>query len=281
MSHQREPQRAQYSNPDIPEGINFSAEHPLKEFAWLGGGLLLATGLLIVVFGWLGHFAGALIPFETERKWAMPIAEHFADDSDPQTLAYLRQLSDRILTAQPLPEGMTIEVHYSDSDAINAFATLGGHVIITHGLLQAMPNENALAMVLAHEIAHIRQRHVIRALGRGVLTSLALSLIGGGSGADAVGGMLGQAGFTAALSYSRANEREADHLALQALHALYGHVGGAEAVFEALQLHGRRAPPEWFSTHPDNHSRIETIRQTAEQYGWPANGPMTSKAVNY
>lgn len=278
MGDWRAPRRVSYSNPDLPEGINVGSEHPLKEFAWLASGVMLAAALLIAALGWLGHFAANLVPFETERRWAAPIAEHFSRDIDPVRQDYLRALAHRLLEADPLPEGMSIQVHYSDSGQVNAFATLGGHVIITHGLLEAMPNENALAMVLAHEIAHIRQRHVIRAIGRGVLVSLALTVLTGGTGADAVGGLLGQAGFTAALSYSRANEREADALALRNLYALYGHVGGAEAVFETLAQHGRSAPPEWLSTHPDNRARIEAIRTIAAQNGWPTEGPVTRKA---
>lgn len=270
--------RQTYRNPEIPEGINVTEEHPLKEFAWLGSGVLVVTALLVMLFGWLGHFAALLVPFETEREWAKPIEKHFVRSTDPETSAYLRQLTDRLLAVDPLPEGMTIQVHYSDSSTINAFATLGGHVVIHRGLLEALPHENALVMVLAHEIAHIRQRHVIRALGRGVLMSLAMTIVSGSTGSDVVGGMINQTGFAAGLTFSRSQEREADRLALRGLHAVYGHVGGADALFSALERGERHAPPRWLSTHPDNASRREAIRSEAARHGWAMEGSLVDLA---
>ena len=266
-----------YSNPEIPEGINTTDEHPLKEFAWLGTAVLVAVALLVMVFGWMGHLAGALVPFETERKWGVPVAEHFrARDPDPQVSAYLRDLADRLIAADPLPEGVSVTVHYDASSMVNAFATLGGNVVITRGLLQAMPHENALAMVLAHEIAHVRERHVIRALGRGVLTSIALAAIGGASGSDVAGGLIGQAGFTAGLTFSRSQERDADRIALRGVYALYGHVAGAETVFETLAQVHRHGPPEWLSTHPDSRKRIAAMADEASRHGWPREGALTA-----
>ena len=64
-------------------------------------------------------------------------------------------------------------MHYDASDTVNAFATLGGHVVIYRGLLEKLPNENVVAMVVAHEIAHIKHRDPVAALGRGVAITLA------------------------------------------------------------------------------------------------------------
>ena len=82
-------------------------------------------------------------------------------------------------------------MHYDDDADVNAFATLGGHIVVYPGLLEAVPDENALAMVLAHEIAHVRHRHPIVGLSR--------------SAADAT--------------------------ALETLARAYGHVGGADRFF--------------------------------------------------
>ncbi|MFN3985625.1 MAG: M48 family metallopeptidase [Rhodocyclaceae bacterium] len=268
-----------YANPDIPEGINVVAEHPLKEFVWLGSGVFAVAFVLVMLFGWLGHVVGAFVPFETEQRWVAGIAAHFDDAKagadERRAGAYLQELADRLVAVDPLPDGMAITMHLSDSREINAYATLGGHVIVTRGLLAAMPSENALAMVVAHEIAHIRERHVIRSLGRGVLTSLALAVVTGSSQADIGGALVGQAGVTAGLSFSREQERDADRFALRAVHALYGHVAGAATLFEQALSEDRYAPPEWLSTHPDHARRIAALAQEAGRNRWPLEGPLT------
>ena len=75
-------------------------------------------------------------------------------------------------------------MHYDDDAVVNAFATLGGHIVVYQGLLEAVPDENALAMVLAHEIAHVRHRHPIVGLSRSAALGFALMLLGADSGAQ-------------------------------------------------------------------------------------------------
>lgn len=264
-----------YANPPIPEGINVTDEHPLKEFAWLSGGVLAVVVALVVVFGWLGHIAGALVPFETEQRLAASVGRHFGPGQDSPDRAMLRALAERIIAADPLPEGVSVTVHVLDDEQINAFATLGGHLFVARGLVDAMPSENALALVLAHEIAHVRERHVIRTLSRGVLTSLAMAVLFGASEADLAEGFAGHAGITAGLTFSRAQEREADALALRGVHALYGHVAGAGALFDTMAASGRYVPPEWLSTHPEDGKRGDALTRLAQRNGWPLVGELT------
>jgi predicted Zn-dependent protease len=267
-----------YTNPPIPEGINVTDEHPLKEFVWLGGGVAAAVVVLVIVFAWLGHIVGSLVPFETELRLATSVGRHFTPTTDAPERAVLQDLADRLTAADPLPEGMSVTVHLLDDDQINAFATLGGHIVVARGLLDAMPSENALALVLAHEIAHVRERHVIRTLSRGVLTSLAMAVLFGAAEGDLADGFAGQAGVTAGLTFSRAQEREADVLALRGVHALYGHVAGATALFDVLAGSGRYTPPEWLSTHPQDGKRSDALLRLAQRNGWPLVGELTPLA---
>ena len=62
------------------------------------------------------------------------------------------------------------------SNVPNAFATLGGHIAVTSGLYRRMPSENALALVLAHEIAHVSARDPISALGGSATLALLVAL---------------------------------------------------------------------------------------------------------
>lgn len=264
-------ERPEFSNSEIPEGINYSDEHPLKEFFWLTGGMAVLVVLVVIAFSWLGALMGSLVPFETEREIAAAFAPHFAGEvkeRDAAIEAYLQDVADRLTRAEPLPQGMTVTLHYADIAEMNAFATLGGNIVVTRGLIEAMPNENALATVIAHEIAHVKERHVMRSLGRGVLTTIALSIVMGSTG-DNVGDLVGQAGITTALSFSRDQEHEADAVGQRNVHALYGHVGGVSGLFEAMeQKRANAAPPEWLSTHPEYRNRIAALAQQAKQDGW-------------
>lgn len=215
------------------------------------------------------------IPFEVEQS----LAERFINselsvdnggDEAPQQQQiedYLQQLADQLNKADSSLysddiDRLPITVHYVDSDEINAFATLGGHILIFRGLLEHMPNENALAMVLGHEIAHIQHRDPIVALGRGLTIGVAMMSIAGiGDGAMSEQ-LLSHVATLSHLSFSRAHEQEADDSALHTLSQYYGHVGAADSLFTILleQQNGSQ-PPIFFSTHPLNKDRITRIQQ--------------------
>ena len=145
---------------------------------------------------------------------------------------------------------------------MNAFATLGGHVLIFRGLLEQMPNENALAMVVGHEIAHIQHRDPIVALGLGITIGIAImSIAGAGDGAVSEQ-LLSQFGLVSHLSFSRKHEIEADDYSLHMLARYYGHVGAADSLFShLLEQQDGLQPPVFLSTHPLNEDRIARIKR--------------------
>lgn len=214
------------------------------------------------------------IPFEFERNLVQPYAEKMEVRDDPVG-AYLQRLADRLSAALALPQDMSITVHYVDQDTVNAFATLGGHVVVFRGLLEKLPDENALAMVMSHEIAHIKHRHPIMSLGRGLVVGLAIAALVGASGGDLAGNVLGETGLLTMLSFNRDQEREADRTGLEGLARLYGHVTGADALFRTFQsLPGSRGrPPEFLNSHPDFEERIRVIRRIARERGWAMERP--------
>lgn len=270
-----------YQNPKIPEGINVSNEHPLKEFATLVLGLGTFTVILVaslsMAAGWLVHY----IPFEIEKELSqsvflsdkIPSGNAPSGDEEPAPINqapdrirdYLQTLADQLSAAQQLPEGMTITVHYIDDDTVNAFATLGGNIIMFRGLIEKLPHENALAMVMAHEIAHIKHRDPMVALGRGITVGIALSSLAG-FGHPVAEQLLGQIGLVTSLSFNRSQEAAADEEALLTLQRYYGHTNGAEVLFEVLdEARNQFTPPAFLSTHPVTAQRIEAIKsqQTA------------------
>jgi predicted Zn-dependent protease len=267
----------EYSNPQIPEGINTSQQHPLREFLLLSAGVLGLVLLLVLIVAMAGERLATWIPFRAEVALAEPYLAQLAPLEQQEDGRYLQRLAERLTAGMELPDGMDITVHYLEGDTVNAFATLGGHVVIYQGLLEKLPHENALAMVLAHEIAHIKLRHPIRSLGRGVSVALLLNAITGFGDRQAAAGLLGEAGLLTLLRFSREQERLADREALAAVQRLYGHVAGAVDLFEMLEGERRHGvePPQFLSSHPLDRDRIESMQRLALEMGWPAEGEVS------
>lgn len=257
----------QYSNPRIPEGINTSKEHPLKEFVILTIGVLGGIALILVILALMADKLAQYIPFSVESK--INLHEFSGEIADKPINRYLDKLGKRVVAAADLPDGMTIKIHYVDSDIVNAFATLGGNVVMFRGLMEKVPNENALAMVLAHEVAHIKFRHPIRSVSKGVIIALALSMIGSSDTSGILSSVLTQAGNVTVFKFSRDDEREADEEGLRIVKKLYGHVNGAEDLFYALnneeKKHSSLRQYEFFSTHPLTEERIERVKQIEQE----------------
>ncbi|MBI1424825.1 MAG: M48 family metalloprotease [Gammaproteobacteria bacterium] len=258
----------EYSNPEIPEGINYSKSHPLREFALLAGGVLAVIFIGVLLLGiFADHFA-QYIPYRVEKNFRVLVPAK--DDGPPVLHAYLDALADRIVAAEELPEGMNITVHYIDSDTVNAYATLGGHIVLYRGLLEKLRNENALAMVMAHEIAHIKYRHVIRSMGGGLVVGIALSMLNSSLGNEVVNSVINQTAQVGILRFSRAHETQADIVAVNALQSMYGSLAGAEELFVAIreQETGIYAPV-FLRTHPGTDERIQRIRNWRYSHGQP------------
>jgi predicted Zn-dependent protease len=266
-----------YENPTIPENINTSKDHPLKEFSTLliSAIVLVVLGSLLLGFG--GSWLAGKIPFSVENKITglYNITQHTDSKAHLEVTQYLQTLADKISKAQNLPEEMKITVHYMDDDTVNAFATLGGNLFIYRGLLEKLPSENSLVTLLGHEIAHIKYRHPIKSLGRGVIVSIAMSTV---IGTDAQ--VLGDAGMLTILKFSRDMEQQSDEEAMQTLHTLYGHLNGGAKLFEIF--HDMRIemdsaePSEFFSTHPLDEKRIQNFSLIAKKKGWKESGELTS-----
>lgn len=268
-----------YSNPQLPqEEVNVSEKRPLTEFVLLVAGLvavIVSGGLLLLLFA---QTVAAWLPFSAERTVAERLFKP-PPASDADTQAALQQLADSLAGIQGLPHGVTIQVHYSPLPVANASATLGGHVTIHRGLLEAIDSENALAMVLAHEIAHVRHRDPVASLGRGLALAVVLSAVSAGAGSRAADWLLGNAGSLTALTFSRAQESRADADALAAVARHYGHVAGADEFFVRMQdraaSRGRNGVPAFMRTHPVTGDRLRQMAQLAVDRQWPTAGELT------
>lgn len=268
----------EYSNRPIPEGINTSETHPLKELIQL---LTVVTIALVGLFWLLGLAADYLVghvPFEYEQGLGDGLVpDEVADGEIP---GYLRGLTQDLAARMDLPEGMSVQVHYVDEPVVNAFATLGGQLVVYRGLLERMPNENALAMVLAHEIAHVKLRHPLRSLGRGMVLAVAIAAMSGAGGNTLGGYVVGETGTLTVLGFSRDQEEAADAEGLQAVVSKYGHGTGSQALFRVLLEQERKLPlgapqVEFLRTHPLGEERIEAMSELADEHHWSLQADTT------
>lgn len=266
----------EFSNPQVPHEVNVSRTHPLLDFARLLGGIGIVAAVALAVLMLAADRLARYLPYSAEAA----IALHLEANLPPRnpTSLYLQSLADRLIAAQGWPKEMKVRVHYMDQDVVNGFATLGGHIVIYRGLLEKLPSENALAMVLSHELAHIKLRHPISTAGRALVFGVAVGVLSSAAGGDIVSRVLGSAGLLSALSFSRDQERAADADGLRALVALYGHAGGAQEVFRVLEQEAARmpAPPAILRTHPIDAERIESIASQARDNGWALEGETTA-----
>jgi len=184
------------------------------------------------------------------------------DLPDSQIQIDLQSRLDRIV--QQIDEQNTFQLtaHYIDSDVVNAFATLGGHVFVFSGLLDVIETDVGLDMVLAHEAAHVLNRDPIQAAAGTVGLQLLMALVTGNGDFAQTSGLMNMGSNMLLLSYSREQERAADERALEALKALYEDLTGADELFVFIQnSEGERAFPEFFSSHPNPSARIANIQK--------------------
>ena len=200
---------------------------------------------------------------------SLPIIE------DIEIQSYLRHLGERILAHS---KGETLDFHFLPvkSPAINAFASPGGVLAFNEGLILSADTESELGGVVAHEIAHVAQRHIARLQALTERSSLVstLSLIGSliaaaynSEFAELVLFGSSTLPIERRLSYTRNFEYEADRFGMQLMAAARLDPAGMPDFFEKLQKQeGRNQQIEFLRTHPLTISRLSEAQTRAAQY---------------
>lgn len=181
---------------------------------------------------------------------------------------YVNKIGQKIVSQS---KNVPFEFKFSviKSAAINAFATPGGYVYITRGLINLVENESELAGVIAHEVAHVNARHIAsiidksQKLGMATLAAILAGafLGGGGDLTAAVTSFSLAAATTLNLRYSREHEEEADRLGLYYL-TRAGYNGSAMLDFlRAMRRYEfySNSVPSYFLTHPGTDERIRYL----------------------
>ncbi|MES9991119.1 MAG: M48 family metalloprotease [Candidatus Thiodiazotropha sp.] len=199
---------------------------------------------------------------------------------DPQISEYIQQLGDKLLK-QSDAVGEKFTFFIVDQPEINAFAGPGGYIGIYSGLILATQSESELASVIAHEIAHVTQKHLLRAFdaanrmsGKTAALLLASILVGVAGSPDA--GLAMATGVQAStiqeqINFTRSNEEEADTVGIQILAKSDFNPRAMPIFFERL-THASRlyesGIPEILRTHPVTTNRIADALGRAEKYSY-------------
>lgn len=208
--------------------------------------------------------AVTLVPIEWEEKMGADVVRQLSEFlstnepaicDDPAGVAALGSVTRRLTAGMESP--YTYRVSVANSSLVNAFATLGGHVVLLRGLIEKAETPDEITGVLAHEIAHVSARHPTKGLIREMGVSLIFStLLGSALSFSPGAGELGT--VLISLSYSRADEAQADAMAVEILDAANLRTGGLAAFFERLREADKDGfkIPAILSTHPQAEDRI-------------------------
>ncbi len=174
--------------------------------------------------------------------------------NNEQVQEYVNNIGQELVSSSDSSRDIPYTFQVVVSDAVNAFATPGGFIYVTTGLLQEADNQAQLASVVAHEIAHINKKHSIQALKRAAIAQ------GVAETAGVSTSTLAQIGYQLAvdLPQSREYEYEADRVGLNILEQA-GYPPIAFVNF-LKQLQGGNQP-EFLRTHPTSSNRIEALAQ--------------------
>jgi len=251
-----------------------SATGRRRRFPWgmaagFAAAALLLAGVYVVLPDMARLIAG-LVPVEIERGWGRQIAQGIEAQAgrcrSPVGNAALKTLVDRLAGGLPA-DRLPVTVRVVDARPVNALALPGSEIVVFRGLIDLTETPDELAGVLAHELAHVADRHPSAALLRGLGVGVVATLITG----DASGVVASTVAGLMASAYTRDDEAAADRAAL----ALLGRAGIGNAGFATFfhrldkRERGGGMLPAWMSTHPESKARAAAVEARADPVSRP------------
>lgn len=205
----------------------------------------------------------------------------FPPSSQSSLLSYVNKVGGAVAGVSDVPETFG-GYHFVivDSPQINAMSAPGGYVFVSSGFLKLLPDEDALAAVLAHEVAHVVKRHGVNAISNGALfsalgaftkasASIAVSNSGTSLPLSEITDVFGDSvsGVTDKLltsGFDRSQEYEADLYAANLLIKAGYDPSALVKVLEILRQHTSSDKSGWYATHPDPEDRIDELEDEIE-----------------
>ncbi len=207
---------------------------------------------------------------------------------DLELQEYVQRVGEKVARVSERPE-LDWKFTIVDTDDVNAFATQGGYVYISRGILPYMQNEAQLAAVLGHEIGHITARHLQAQKKKSTMAGLASAATAIFTGVPALADLTNMAGAAIISGYGREAELEADHLGAGYL-AKSGYKPGAmidvlstlkdQDLFERERARLENREPHLyhgvFASHPDNDTRLQQAVAAASGVEAKATGDISN-----
>ncbi len=229
----------------------------------------------------LGDASSAIVAPEQEyrlgRAWLNALRGHVNTLNDPVLVDFIEKITYKLVETSQL-EDRRLTFILLDSSQLNAFAAPGGVIGVNGGLFLHAQTEGEFASVMAHELAHLSQRHFARGLEeqRRMQLPMMAALMAGVVAAAAGAGDAGMAAIAstqaAAIqsqrSFSRQNEQEADRIGITNLQKAGYNPNTMPTMFERLMRQYRysKLPPEFLMTHPLSDSRIADTQNRAASF---------------
>lgn len=289
LSRPGEAARLQVARADWPASAaerGFGALVPKAERRLILGLCLAGLAVLLFVFVGMPAVSGPLARM-TPPSFEQQIGQNFEDQLNlafkacpgQPGQAALQRLGAKLGDADDAP--FPIRVRAVQAPFANAFALPGGVVLVTDDLIEMAKTPDELSAVVAHEVAHVEQRHVMQAVYRSLGLGIVLdAVVGGGTGAGQQAVLL--AGSFTDLRFSREAEREADARGMALLHEHGLSSQGMAPFFESMAAKGdgeeAATVKELMSSHPDSLRRAELARSKARP-GAAALDPQAWAAV--
>ena len=238
--------------------------------------LVIFSGIAIVSFvvfkflikqgneEWLPGSSKDLISLEQEDELGRLIAEKLIEQNGDYLLENERVDSVVMIIAQRLTQNLEITdydytIKVLDDPAVNAFTIPGGRIYLMRGLLEFADGPEEVAAVLAHEMGHVEQRHVVTKLIREFSLGVIISIATGGDGimlTELLQSLINS-------SFSRSHETEADEFALQLMEKSGISPKAMTTFFRKLNREKKSYPEalEFMASHPHNNARIKRSLQ--------------------
>lgn len=229
----------------------------------------------------IGDSAATVMTPEQERRTGENVIRNIRRAGglldDPLITEYINQLGYR-LVSHSRTEHKDFAFFVINDNGINAFALPGGFIGINYGLILASQSESELASVIAHEIAHVTQRHHARAYNLAeesnipVMAALIAAIVLGSNDNEVGEAAIASLAASTAqkqIDFTRENEKEADHIGIGLLADAGFDAFSMADFFDTLQnksrLYGPQAP-EFLRTHPVSKNRTADAKNRASQY---------------
>ena len=188
---------------------------------------------------------------------------------DPDIINYVECVALHVTGNMPEPgRYWDWEIAVFDEDSANAFALPGAKIGVYSGLLEVAVNQDQLAAVIGHEVAHVYAQHSNERISRQFATEASIDVVGAAAGTDGdlVMGALGLGvQYGVSMPFSRTQEKEADLLGLDFMAYSGFDPEQSVALWHNMSLANKRNPPEFLSTHPSHETRIKELRSRMPQ----------------